>query len=333
MPLFTWTDDLSVGVPALDNDHRLLIDIINALDTARRNGAETDRLGGLLFSLINYTVIHFQREERLLERFGYAGFQQHHIEHQVLVEQLHESYRQLTAENGAAYASELLYFLKNWLTIHIMGSDMDYRDVLSGREILLEGIDRATIPVSGLDSGHSDDDEDLGPEWFQWSEALSVGVDAVDNDHRILINLIRDLNEATRQGQGGDVVGSVLGALVDYTSLHFQREEGLMRSLGYPESEQHAALHVMLVRQVDELRRLHAAGANLHIDREVLLFLKLWLRNHILGTDMKYKDFFTTHGAAMPDIGLDDIRTLVGDAADEEDDWNRLYTIAAAQEG
>lgn len=37
---------------------------------------------------------------------------------------------------------------------------------------------------------------------IQWNESLSVGVVEIDRQHRKLVELINDLNNAMRQGKG-----------------------------------------------------------------------------------------------------------------------------------
>lgn len=122
-----------------------------------------------------------------------------------------------------------------------------------------------------------------------WSEAYGVGNAMLDSDHRILINLLNQLHDATETGQSRDVVGSVINVLAEYTEHHFRREEGLMAAAGYPGLAAHQAAHHMLEEKVRAIRDRWNGGDRSVLDEEVLAFLKKWLTEHILGADKSYQ--------------------------------------------
>lgn len=142
-----------------------------------------------------------------------------------------------------------------------------------------------------------------------WQDSYSVGVPLIDNDHKLLVSLINQLDDAIKGGQGRDVVGSVLNVLEEYTRGHFGREEILMRKAGYPDLPPHKREHEKLAAQVREIVARYAAGDDSHIDDELLQFLKSWLTGHILGVDMKYapylKDVELTPDEMLASIGFD----------------------------
>ena len=48
-----------------------------------------------------------------------------------------------------------------------------------------------------------------------WSSMFSVGVAEIDNQHKKLVELINQLNDAMHAGKGADVMGKVLSELVN----------------------------------------------------------------------------------------------------------------------
>ena len=62
---------------------------------------------------------------------------------------------------------------------------------------------------------------------IQWSNQYSVGIDLLDADHKVLISLINQIDEAIRSSEPVELVRRVLDALLDYTDYHFSREEAL----------------------------------------------------------------------------------------------------------
>jgi len=121
---------------------------------------------------------------------------------------------------------------------------------------------------------------------YVWDDSLSVGNAQIDKDHKRLIDLVAQLNEAMRSGQGRTVVGAILDDLVSYTEDHFRTEENYMREINYPDFPVHQAEHERLVKEVKDLQTRFQSGS-ITITVSVSNFLADWLRNHILVQDKK----------------------------------------------
>jgi hemerythrin-like metal-binding protein len=130
---------------------------------------------------------------------------------------------------------------------------------------------------------------------FQWNQGYSVGVGAMDAEHKRLIELIHGLYEAMGEGKAGEIMDAVIDDLAAYTRLHFKHEEDLMQRYGYPKLAEQRQAHREFVSRVESL----AAEAS---DRKVGLalrtadFLKKWLVGHIQGMDKQYSSFFASRG-------------------------------------
>ena len=114
MPIVEWNDSYSVGVPALDNDHKRLIEIINRVDEAERAG---NSVQWVLQELEDYAKRHFQREEERLEAIGFAGLAEHARQHHAFtewVETVKQTY-DLSPEAHFHLAATVRDYLRNWL--------------------------------------------------------------------------------------------------------------------------------------------------------------------------------------------------------------------------
>ncbi|NKF20950.1 bacteriohemerythrin [Solimonas marina] len=128
-----------------------------------------------------------------------------------------------------------------------------------------------------------------------WTPELSVGIDEIDAQHKLLVDLLNQLHVAILTQHGSAEAMHVLHELIDYTRIHFAVEESLMRVLGYPDYEAHKASHEQLLEQVLNLqRRLIDEGQG--ITFELLHFLKRWLSVHIMETDRSYTPHFLARG-------------------------------------
>ncbi len=128
-----------------------------------------------------------------------------------------------------------------------------------------------------------------------WSDKLSVGVKAIDEQHAILFNTINDLHAAMMKGQARTIVGELLCRLLTYTRNHFSDEERMMESAGYPELAQHLLLHRTLTKQVEDYIARFQNG-DITLSNELSAFLSDWLKKHILAIDQSYGPCMNQHG-------------------------------------
>lgn len=126
-------------------------------------------------------------------------------------------------------------------------------------------------------------------DFFEWSDAISVGVKEVDDQHKVLIGILNRLFVATAQRKGNEILAEILDALVEYARTHFELEERLMQDAGYNpvKLEAHREEHRTFFARLGELSRKHALGGKPN-SFEVVHFLKRWLHDHILVTDRGY---------------------------------------------
>ena len=96
---------------------------------------------------------------------------------------------------------------------------------------------------------------------------------------------------------GAQVVGSVLSRLSHHVAEHFAREEKLLHDSGYRDADDHAAQHAVTLKRLEELRTL-ATEDDSKAAVAVLEFLKAWFVNHVVGSDLKLRDFFREKGVA-----------------------------------
>ena len=127
--------------------------------------------------------------------------------------------------------------------------------------------------------------------YYEWSEAMSVGVPILDSDHKALIGLINTLHNDL--GLDGDPakLDKVFEHLAIYVDYHFAREESVMEACGYPAAEAHREEHRQLAQEIQGLRERRSSGGGPQLGQELFDFLKDWLNHHILMQDMHYRKY------------------------------------------
>jgi hemerythrin-like metal-binding protein len=133
MPTIQWTQEMSVGIQSIDADHQILVGMVNRLDDAIKAARGKDSVSSILDALLDYTTYHFGREEALMQACGYPDLDAHRHTHKVLRTQVAHIRDRYVGNPETIHDREVLAFLKNWLTSHIMGRDKLYAPFMSSR--------------------------------------------------------------------------------------------------------------------------------------------------------------------------------------------------------
>lgn len=126
MPYIDWDDKLSVGIPSIDAQHKKLVAMVNELFDAMKAGNGKEILSKTLTGLVDYTVTHFNYEEKLFAQTAYSESASHKKEHENLKREVLSIQEKMRQGITSAQAMQILEFLKKWLVNHIQGSDKKY---------------------------------------------------------------------------------------------------------------------------------------------------------------------------------------------------------------
>lgn len=119
-----WSEDMSVGISRIDEEHRLLLALIDRIGEATKKKSPRSEIAAIFDRLIDYTEKHFSYEEQLFKQFAYPKAEEHMLEHKNLTEQV----LGLNRDRNSMLPENLSDFLLDWLKVHIMGSDKQYVD-------------------------------------------------------------------------------------------------------------------------------------------------------------------------------------------------------------
>ncbi|MCR6632227.1 MAG: bacteriohemerythrin [Magnetospirillum sp.] len=129
-----WSDEFKLGLPAIDAEHKDLLEACNQFIEAARANAPIGTLAGILENMILRTRAHFVAEERMLDRHDYPGLLAHKAEHDRLLAQaetLKARYQDVSQEDELRnLTGETATFLQTWLLDHIRTNDRPYRPYL-----------------------------------------------------------------------------------------------------------------------------------------------------------------------------------------------------------
>lgn len=157
-----WREQMSVANTLIDNEHKYLIDQINALEIALNTKDNHDILVETLNHLVSYTKTHFDHEESIQRKIHYPQLDEHTLEHKKLMQNLYAIKKRLDkvlgtdpveihAESDEVTDDEinmilageenqhsvdehdlepLIVLVRSWLVDHVIGSDLKLKPYL-----------------------------------------------------------------------------------------------------------------------------------------------------------------------------------------------------------
>jgi len=132
-------------------------------------------------------------------------------------------------------------------------------------------------------------------ELISWGPKYYIGLSTIDNQHKVLVDLINK----TYQHYGSDgnkkKLKEVLNELIEYTKFHFGEEEKYFKQFGFTDIEAHKAKHEQFVNKMKHFAEDINAG-DTTVSFDIIDFLKNWLIQHILKSDVQYVPLFKQHG-------------------------------------
>jgi hemerythrin-like metal-binding protein len=122
-----WNDRYAVGIQHIDDQHRVLLRLINNLyrDYSGEDAGTNPRFNLAVYGLINYIKYHFAGEEHILVRMKYPDYAAHKGQHDEFVRELLERMDNL-GRRRAASPKNLIRYIRDWMVTHITLIDKKY---------------------------------------------------------------------------------------------------------------------------------------------------------------------------------------------------------------
>lgn len=124
--MIQWKESYSIGVEAIDEQHKKLFAIANQAYQLLKNELlfdKYDRIITIMEELRDYTVYHFRFEEEYMASIGYRKLLSHKVIHDDFIAKIQEVNLDNVDENQDQYLTEILDFVVQWIEQHILGMD------------------------------------------------------------------------------------------------------------------------------------------------------------------------------------------------------------------
>ncbi|MBK1664625.1 hemerythrin [Rhodospirillum rubrum] len=128
----SWSNRYATGLRAIDDDHRGLFELVDALEEHHEKASSSSSVAATIAALQVYAAEHFAREERFMHKAHFPDFERHH--------RIHEDFRALVdalarfqdQSPDSVDLGRVTRFLNRWIGEHILVKDMEYLPYVTG---------------------------------------------------------------------------------------------------------------------------------------------------------------------------------------------------------
>lgn len=130
---------------------------------------------------------------------------------------------------------------------------------------------------------------------IQWTPNLSVGVEHIDDQHKVWFEKANGLFEAGKERKAKEYINTMIDFLDEYTKQHFKDEEAYMEEITYPELEAQKRAHASFIKDLTKLKNdYNESGGNILVIINANKMVIDWLTNHIKNMDKKIGEYVKT---------------------------------------
>ena len=130
MSLLSWSDQYLIGNLTIDTEHKELFRLINTFHDHWLENRDRREILQVLNQLVNYTQMHFQHEEAIMQKAEYPKLDEHQQIHEAMVDTIF-ALQQSFEEKNNHLEIDTMKFVRSWMLEHILENDYLFRDFLS----------------------------------------------------------------------------------------------------------------------------------------------------------------------------------------------------------
>lgn len=132
--IFKWNDRFCTGIEEIDKQHKKLFEIgseLYSLALLQDGQDHYDEIMMLIYELKDYTVYHFNYEEYYMDKYSFIEMKEHKQEHSSFIDKVSELEFQDIDMGQKKVILEIIEFIANWISNHIIKKDLKYKDTFA----------------------------------------------------------------------------------------------------------------------------------------------------------------------------------------------------------
>ena len=272
--MFNFTKDCFVGIINIDKKRLEYFETLNYALKDNADESYVSKVNNILCKLDSYAKEGFTEEEEYMTEVADNELELQIKEHRWFLERLTEfknSLKNISDEIAKDELNKITRFMIKWMYSHIVSKDT----------LISKPIEVSKNEDDGINLEESDNP-------FIFTNKYLVGVEAIDEEHKRLFEIIAEANEILHNDflyDKYDQIAGVLENLVEYTKVHFADEEEYMASINYEGLDAQKRAHTKFVEKIENINLEDLDDNQDEYLNGILSFLLDWLANHILKVD------------------------------------------------
>ncbi|MBK8807935.1 MAG: bacteriohemerythrin [Bacteroidales bacterium] len=272
--VITWNDNLLLNHSEFDQQHKNIFTLLSEISHKCFADNEFKNIKNLHAQLFESILINFKSEEKQFTEYNFSEKELHKLLHRDILDAFDDFEK---AHNAGDEKNLYAFYIKiyEWFNMHISTEDCKYVNEFK--------VAKESAPV--IESNNLEAELILPMEW---SDALAVNLDFIDDQHKILFDLINQIIDSHTENRAKKNIKGYLKGLIDYTEYHFAAEEKHIKSKKKELYETHREQHNAFLMKLNTFQKDFNAG-NTKITNTFLAEIIEWWLTHISESDMQLK--------------------------------------------
>lgn len=128
---------------------------------------------------------------------------------------------------------------------------------------------------------------------MEWQDQYKIGIPIIDTQHKHLFLASSELNDALAKGLRPATIDTCLTQVGFYVARHFAMEEQYMEASSYPGLAEQIDAHRYFTQHFSEIKNdFQQNGLSPNVVKAIQNELGVWLKNHVLGLDQAFGEFY-----------------------------------------
>ena len=127
MVSFIWTEELNIGVEAIDKQHKTMVSDIGIINDVITKHSNKIIVHEMFDKLITNSKLHFLEEDKVMLIYNYPAASEHVKQHEIFIDMINNCKRSYVPSEIGKIQKELLQ-LHDWLVKHILEYDKQYME-------------------------------------------------------------------------------------------------------------------------------------------------------------------------------------------------------------
>ena len=125
--MITISKDMEVGIDIIDEQHRELVNRINAVTSMGAKSVSDEETQKTIDLLGEYIIKHFTDEENLQKKYNFPKYEWHKEQHKILTN-AYTDIKKEYAQTGPSpkFTLDMSNMIINWIIRHIKSADIEF---------------------------------------------------------------------------------------------------------------------------------------------------------------------------------------------------------------